>query len=193
MKIIYPNLEGGISVIHNTGELPDNQVALKDTPFNRPFKIVDDTTIPTDRTFRNAWEADFSAPDGVGLGPQRWFIEQATREIAEIQSRVAPTAPVVNVYTPLVPVVFTQIVWEGEALDWTDVQKQEWYAGYAASVSQQNTQGLLGIQAQNEQQEKQYQKLLNSFNAQKENDLNRCNSLIAQMKQEVFQIEGVVI
>jgi hypothetical protein len=31
-------------------------VAAKDVPAGKPFQIVDVTDIPTDRTFRNAWE-----------------------------------------------------------------------------------------------------------------------------------------
>ena len=31
-------------------------VAKKDVPTGKPFKIVDVADIPTDRTFRNAWE-----------------------------------------------------------------------------------------------------------------------------------------
>lgn len=32
------------------------RVAAKDVPEGKPFKIVDVTDIPSDRTFRNAWE-----------------------------------------------------------------------------------------------------------------------------------------
>jgi hypothetical protein len=32
------------------------EIAAKDVPANKPFKIVDVADIPTDRTFRNAWE-----------------------------------------------------------------------------------------------------------------------------------------
>lgn len=31
-------------------------VAAKDVPEGKPFKIVDVTDVPSDRTFRNAWE-----------------------------------------------------------------------------------------------------------------------------------------
>jgi hypothetical protein len=41
-------------------EQTDNEfiewVANKDVPTGKPFKIVDVSDIPTDRTFRNAWE-----------------------------------------------------------------------------------------------------------------------------------------
>ena len=72
MKIIYPLPDGGIAVIHPTGELAIGQVALKDVPPNVPFRLVDDAAIPTDRSLRDAWTADFSTPDGYGIGPAAW-------------------------------------------------------------------------------------------------------------------------
>lgn len=84
MKIIHPNTTGGISAIHPlTSDMTIEDIALKDTPFGVPYLIVDDSAIPTDRIFRNAWEADFSSPDGYGLGPQRYFIQKAQQEIQE--------------------------------------------------------------------------------------------------------------
>jgi len=32
------------------------ELAAKDVPAGKPYKIVDVTNIPTDRTFRDAWE-----------------------------------------------------------------------------------------------------------------------------------------
>jgi hypothetical protein len=32
------------------------EIAAKDVPAGKPFKIVDVSEIPSDRTFRNAWE-----------------------------------------------------------------------------------------------------------------------------------------
>ena len=55
MKIIYQNQEGGISVIHPTGELSIEEVAAKDVPEGVAYEIVEDDAIPSDRTFRNAW------------------------------------------------------------------------------------------------------------------------------------------
>jgi hypothetical protein len=66
MKIIFPNDNGGISIIHPTGELPIEAVAFKDVPAGKPYLFVDDSDIPDDRTYRNAWTADFSKPDGYG-------------------------------------------------------------------------------------------------------------------------------
>ncbi len=69
-RIIFPNDNGGISVI-----IPAESIdaAMKDIPpikeivngevvslKPRPYKIVDAADIPADRTFRNAWTADFT-------------------------------------------------------------------------------------------------------------------------------------
>jgi len=70
-RIIYPNDEGGVSIIvpsDNCG-LTIEEIAAKDVPpivvrqngevvssTPRPYQIVDVADIPSDRTFRNAWE-----------------------------------------------------------------------------------------------------------------------------------------
>ena len=63
-----------------TGEIAIEQVARKDVPANTPFLIVTTEDIPSDRTFRGAWEADFSNPDGYGIGADAWFAEQKLNE-----------------------------------------------------------------------------------------------------------------
>lgn len=57
-RIIYPNDNGGVSVIIPAPEcgLTIEQIAARDVPAGKPYKIVDATVIPSDRTFRNAWE-----------------------------------------------------------------------------------------------------------------------------------------
>ena len=72
-KILYQNSEGGLSVIHPTGELPIEDVCQKDVPAGTPYLIVEDDVVPSDRSFRNAWEADFSNPDGYGIGADAYF------------------------------------------------------------------------------------------------------------------------
>ena len=67
MKIIYQNKEGGISIIHPTGELSIEEVAAKDVPEGVAYEIVEDDAIPADRFFRNAWVANGAAVD-VDLG-----------------------------------------------------------------------------------------------------------------------------
>ena len=56
-RIIYPTDEGGVAVIVPAPEcgLTIEEIAAKDVPKGKPFKIVDVADIPSDRTFRNAW------------------------------------------------------------------------------------------------------------------------------------------
>ena len=81
-KIIYPHpeVEGGICVIHPSGEIPFEDVCQKDVPAGTPYLIVEDDAIPSDRSFREAWEADFSNPDGYGIGADAWFAAQEVTE-----------------------------------------------------------------------------------------------------------------
>jgi len=57
-RIIYPTDDGGVAVIIPAAEcgLTIEEIAAKDVPAGKPYKIVDVTDIPSDRTFRNAWE-----------------------------------------------------------------------------------------------------------------------------------------
>ena len=59
-RIIYKQEDGGVAVLVPSPEyLQDHtmeDLAAKDVPPNTPFEIVDTDTVPTDRTFRNAWE-----------------------------------------------------------------------------------------------------------------------------------------
>ena len=71
MKIIFKNEDGGVSIIHPTEDaltiMTIEEIALKDVPTGLPFAIVEDSEIPSDRTFRDAWTIDDSLPiDGVG-------------------------------------------------------------------------------------------------------------------------------
>lgn len=58
MRIIYPTDEGGVAVIIPAAEcgLTIEEIAAKDVPAGKPYKIVDVSDIPEDRTFRDAWE-----------------------------------------------------------------------------------------------------------------------------------------
>ena len=73
-KIIFPYGEDNcVAILYPTGEIPFEDVCLKDVPENIPYIIVDQSDIPKDMTFRDAWEADFSNPDGYGLGHEKWL------------------------------------------------------------------------------------------------------------------------
>lgn len=56
-RIIYPT-DDGVAIIVPTLEcgFTIEEIAAKDVPQGKPYKIVDIDTIPSDRTFRNAWE-----------------------------------------------------------------------------------------------------------------------------------------
>lgn len=61
-RIVYPTDEGGVAVLIPAPEWlaqPGNTLealAAKDVPAGKPWRIVDAADIPTDRTFRAAWE-----------------------------------------------------------------------------------------------------------------------------------------
>jgi hypothetical protein len=74
MKRILYKTDSGIAVIIPTGELSVEATAAKDVPTGLPYKIVDVSEIPSDRTFREAWEVDESdLTDGTG-GEHDMFI-----------------------------------------------------------------------------------------------------------------------
>ncbi len=52
--IIFTNANGGVSVCIPTGELSIETILAKDCP--EGAIIVDTNSLPTDRTFRDAWE-----------------------------------------------------------------------------------------------------------------------------------------
>ena len=65
---IYKNDDGTVSVIVPTDcGLTVEQIAQKDVPTGRAYKIVNVSEISSDRTFRNAWTIDDAElTDGVG-------------------------------------------------------------------------------------------------------------------------------
>ena len=59
-RIIYPTDEGGVAVVIPSPEALETmtieEIAAKDVPAGKPFKIVNTEDVPSDRTFRAAWE-----------------------------------------------------------------------------------------------------------------------------------------
>ena len=69
--IIYQQDNGVVAVIHPTEEALAlygiEAIAQKDVPAGKPYKIIDASEIPTDRSMRNAWTVDeVDLIDGVG-------------------------------------------------------------------------------------------------------------------------------
>lgn len=54
-RIVYENDEGGISIVVPAPGFVFEDV-IKAVPHGKEYKVVDVSDIPTDRTFRNAWE-----------------------------------------------------------------------------------------------------------------------------------------
>jgi hypothetical protein len=56
-RIIYQTDEGGVAIIVPADcGLSIEEIAAKDVPEGKLYKIIDVADIPSDRTFRNAWE-----------------------------------------------------------------------------------------------------------------------------------------
>lgn len=79
-RILYREPNGSLSVIIPSGELSIIDTAEKDVPAGLPYLIVEDDVVPSDRSFRDAWEADFSNPDGTSMGEAAW---RAANEVSE--------------------------------------------------------------------------------------------------------------
>jgi hypothetical protein len=56
-RIIYPTDDGGVVVVIPAPEcgLTLEEIAKKDVPAGKPYKIISADDVPTDRTFRDAW------------------------------------------------------------------------------------------------------------------------------------------
>jgi hypothetical protein len=84
--IICPNNtgnldEGKVSIIVPTNDFLNTysveDCAKKDVPIGYPYVIIGIEEIPMEYIeFFNAWEFDFSNPDGYGIGADAWFVEQ---------------------------------------------------------------------------------------------------------------------
>ena len=61
-RIIYPTDDGGVAILIPAPEWLAQEgntleaLAAKDVPAGKPWQIVDVADIPSDRTFRAAWE-----------------------------------------------------------------------------------------------------------------------------------------
>ena len=95
MRIIYKMADNNIAVM-----IPNQEyvrafgilaIALKDVPNGLPFWIVEDSEIPTDRTFRDAWEIpeEWREPDGYG-SPFNTFSEILENEIEDAEFEEVP-------------------------------------------------------------------------------------------------------
>lgn len=72
MIIVYKNADNGVGIMTPTKEALSfatiEQVAEKDVPTGLPYWIRPISDIPTDRTYRDAWEVDPAWGDPGGFG-----------------------------------------------------------------------------------------------------------------------------
>ncbi len=54
-KIIYTNGDGGVTVVVPVSGVATHNLASKLVPSGTPYSIVDDSKLPSDRDFRDAW------------------------------------------------------------------------------------------------------------------------------------------
>jgi hypothetical protein len=69
--VLFPVLDCGLTL---------EEIALKDVPAGAPFFYMDRTLVPPDIEYSNAWEADFSNPDGHGMGYEAFFAARGSDE-----------------------------------------------------------------------------------------------------------------
>lgn len=71
-RIIWQRPGGGLSVKTPSKKYTTTddliRIANRDIPKGIKYKIIEDTDLPSDRDFRDAWEGDFSSPDGTSIG-----------------------------------------------------------------------------------------------------------------------------
>lgn len=81
MLIIYEEVDGKMSItVPLDNSIPVIEIGRKDVPPGVDFWIINESDIPTDHTFRDAWELDrdaLGAPHGQGIGSDAWFAERA--------------------------------------------------------------------------------------------------------------------
>lgn len=71
MKIVYMNDNGTLSVVHPIDDalngMSYKEYAAIVVPTGKPFRVVPDSYLPVDRTYRDAWVMDEKdLTDGVG-------------------------------------------------------------------------------------------------------------------------------
>tara|TARA_R110002012_G_scaffold227423_1_gene399582 strand:- start:260 stop:454 length:195 start_codon:yes stop_codon:yes gene_type:complete len=58
-KIVYTQDDGTLAIVIPTPEALDTmtveEIAIKDVPTGKEYHIVEDSEVPSDRTFRDAW------------------------------------------------------------------------------------------------------------------------------------------
>jgi hypothetical protein len=54
-RVIFPNEEGGVSILIPSSECPNIDTLIANVPAGKSYQVVNVSEIPDDRTYRNAW------------------------------------------------------------------------------------------------------------------------------------------
>ena len=54
-RIIYDNGEGGVSILVPSTHCPSLDKLAEAVPAGKAYQIIDESAVPPDRTFRDAW------------------------------------------------------------------------------------------------------------------------------------------
>lgn len=65
-RVIYEQDNGNLAVVNPACETTTIEQLISAVPFGKHYKIIEDADLPSDRTERDAWRADFTTYDGVG-------------------------------------------------------------------------------------------------------------------------------
>jgi hypothetical protein len=93
--IIYKQDNDSLAVVYPTQEAIDiygiEAIALKDVPSGKPFKIIDSSELPADRSARTFWTVDdVVLTDGVGA-EYSTFPEPVEEPTEPLNEEVVPT------------------------------------------------------------------------------------------------------
>ena len=75
-RVVYKDSNGNIHVRYAWSDYPAVHQGEMDVPIGQPFIVLDQSDIPTDTSFADAWDVDLSSPDGVGKGYAAWLEER---------------------------------------------------------------------------------------------------------------------
>ncbi len=72
--IVFENIDQSIGIVKPTdsglAQFTIQEIAEKSTPNGLSFWIMDDSELPSDRTYRNLWKLDGTQGDPDGTGTQ---------------------------------------------------------------------------------------------------------------------------
>jgi len=119
-RIIFTNYDGSVGIVTPSGEVDIDTVIKQAVPEGLAYEIVGVEDIPTDRTFRNAWEHDTTAaPQKVATNlPKAKAIAHEVRR----SKRTEAFAPLDTQAT--VPALATKAEAARQAIRDADAQKQ---------------------------------------------------------------------